>query len=279
MNIRSTRGKMALSVILALVMLIASLGIMATPASAAKAFILTATESGNTVTVTTNSTHNFTDGQFLFISGVSVAGYNGTFPVTGTPSPTVFTCTNPASGLAPASGGTAEVIDLTITKSADPATFSAAGEVIVYTYVIKNEGDVTLYGGPSYMPFYVIDDDKLGKFQCGTATCLAPGAAISCTMSYTTQPGDVSSGQITNQATTRALFNNAPTNESSGIIIFSNRATATVNMTSSATPLPPMGVGGEVQPSSTAGTLVPWLILALILGFGGTILVMRRRKS
>src|SRR5262249_1259206 len=44
-----------------------------------------ATESVNTVTITTTAAHNFVVGQLVTISGVGVAGYNGTFLIASVP--------------------------------------------------------------------------------------------------------------------------------------------------------------------------------------------------
>ena len=65
-----------------------------------------ATEAGNTVTITTAAPHSFAVGQAVTIAGVADAGYNGTFTITGVPSPTTFTYTNATAGLAASGGGT-----------------------------------------------------------------------------------------------------------------------------------------------------------------------------
>jgi len=66
-----------------------------------------ATESGNTVTITTNAPHGLVAGQSVLVAGVGVAGYNGPFTVLTVPSPASFTYTdpNPNSGLAASGGG------------------------------------------------------------------------------------------------------------------------------------------------------------------------------
>jgi hypothetical protein len=66
--------------------------------------------------------------------------------------------------------------------------------MIVYTYVVKNTGNGTLSGS------FMITDDKLGTFQCETATSLAPDASITCTQNYTIQQSDLDSGSVTNIA-------------------------------------------------------------------------------
>jgi hypothetical protein len=65
-----------------------------------------ATETGNTVTITTTAAHGFVSGESVTIAGVALAGYNGTFTVT-VASPTTFTYTDPTAGLVPSGGGTA----------------------------------------------------------------------------------------------------------------------------------------------------------------------------
>jgi cyclophilin family peptidyl-prolyl cis-trans isomerase len=66
-----------------------------------------ATESGNTVTMTTAAAHGFTVGQSVVIANVGVAGYNGTFTILSAPTATTFTYTDPMAGLLPSGSGTA----------------------------------------------------------------------------------------------------------------------------------------------------------------------------
>lgn len=71
--------------------------------------ILTANETGTTVTVTTAVAHNLTVGQLVQVIVIGPFGYDGVFYVTATPSPTTFEYTTSVSGLASASGGAATV--------------------------------------------------------------------------------------------------------------------------------------------------------------------------
>ncbi|MFI5110737.1 MAG: Ig-like domain-containing protein [Terriglobales bacterium] len=86
-------------------------GIEAIPDISIASFIAAApagaTESVNTVTITTNTPHGLSSGQSVLVAGVGVAGYNGSFTVLAVPSPTSFTYTdpNPNSGLAASGGG------------------------------------------------------------------------------------------------------------------------------------------------------------------------------
>jgi Metallo-peptidase family M12B Reprolysin-like len=64
-----------------------------------------ATESGTTATIRTSLAHGRSVGDWVTISGVGVAGYNGTFQITGVPTPRSFEYTAPVSGLASSGGG------------------------------------------------------------------------------------------------------------------------------------------------------------------------------
>src|SRR3954451_23056052 len=66
-----------------------------------------ATESGNPVTFSTAAAHGRSVGDIVVVSGVGVAGYNGTFQITAVPTPRTFEVTNPTAGLAASGGGTA----------------------------------------------------------------------------------------------------------------------------------------------------------------------------
>ncbi|MBX9580530.1 MAG: Ig-like domain repeat protein [Gemmataceae bacterium] len=67
--------------------------------------ILSATEDGPTVTVTTAAPHGLTAGQSVTVGGVSVAGYGGTFVVAAASTATTFTYVAPVVGLPDGTGG------------------------------------------------------------------------------------------------------------------------------------------------------------------------------
>ena len=87
---------------------------------------------------------------------------------------------------------------ISLTKTADVENYSGAGQVITYTYVIRNTGNVPI--GPVQ---FTIDDDKINggePFTCGPAgTTLAVDATVQCTAVYTTNTGDID-GVVTNSA-------------------------------------------------------------------------------
>ena len=65
------------------------------------------TAASATVTIQTTAAHGFVTGQLLAISGVGVAGYNGTFPVASVLDSTHFTYNVSTGGLAASGAGTA----------------------------------------------------------------------------------------------------------------------------------------------------------------------------
>lgn len=81
---------------------------------------------------------------------------------------------------------------LELTSTANPTTYNQAGQVITFTYIIKNTGTPTL--GPTQ---FVIRDDRLGNINCGAQdTSLAANASISCTGTYTTKDADRTATQL-----------------------------------------------------------------------------------
>lgn len=81
----------------------------------------------------------------------------------------------------------------TLTKSANPTTYSLPGQVITYTYVLKNTGGVAI-------STISLTDNKVPTVNC-PATTLAVGAQMTCTGLYTITAADVSATSVTNIAT------------------------------------------------------------------------------
>lgn len=65
-----------------------------------------ATESGDTVTISTSAAHGRSVGDIVTISGVGVSGYNGTITITAVPTTRTFQYTAVVTGLANSGGGT-----------------------------------------------------------------------------------------------------------------------------------------------------------------------------
>ncbi|MBS3956042.1 MAG: DUF11 domain-containing protein, partial [Clostridiales bacterium] len=97
--------------------------------------------------------------------------------------------------------------ELALVKSAAPATYDAAGDVIAYTYTLTNSGNVTLMG-----PF-TVTDDKAATSRAdvpGDPDVLAPGAQITFTAAYTITQADVDAGSVTNVAQGFGVFDGEP---------------------------------------------------------------------
>ena len=105
---------------------------------------------------------------------------------------------------------------LSLTKSALPATYSTVGQVITYSYVIKNTGNVTLTG-----TFSVNDDKATVTVTQPADGALSPNETCSATATYTITQADLDGGSVKNTAT------------ASGGGATSDEATATVTATQS----------------------------------------------
>jgi len=125
-------------------------------------------------------------------SMTNIARATGTAPPNScaTP-PCTVTGTGTTTVVTPSAGPQLKVV-----KQASPKTVSAAGQVIDYTIVGTNTGDVTLTN-------VSISDSKVPLLTCspvGPAT-LVVGATITCTGSYTVTAADAALGSIANIAT------------------------------------------------------------------------------
>jgi len=87
-----------------------------------------ANENGYLVTITTSAAHGLSGGQTVTISGVGVAGYNGTFTVVSVLSATQFTYVAGVTGLANSGGGTSASATVTIQTTA--AHGLSAGQLV-----------------------------------------------------------------------------------------------------------------------------------------------------
>ncbi len=87
---------------------------------------------------------------------------------------------------------------LAVTVTPNPTTYTAAGQVITYTYSVKNTGAASL--GPAQ---FVVTDNKIPTpINCDIATkTLASNESLTCTASYTVTQSDMSAANITNSVT------------------------------------------------------------------------------
>ena len=105
---------------------------------------------------------------------------------------------------------------LTLDKSSSTASYVLAGDLINYTYNLKNTGNVTLSE-----PFTVSDDKT--PVVCPSTASLAPNTSINCTATYAVTQIDVDNSSVTNLATGRAFFK--------GNQVTSNQDSLTINST------------------------------------------------
>jgi uncharacterized repeat protein (TIGR01451 family) len=93
---------------------------------------------------------------------------------------------------------------INVVKSANPTSFSKAGTLIYYSYLVTNTGNVSLTAVQINDPM-----QELSEILC-PATILAPGASETCTATYVTTQADVDAGSITDYATAQGNPQGSP---------------------------------------------------------------------
>ncbi len=90
---------------------------------------------------------------------------------------------------------------LTIAKSVTESYFTAAGNVLNYSFLVTNNGSAPLLGPVT------VSDDKAVNESCPSVTTvgdldnyLDPGESLTCTATYTVLAADVTAGSVTNLA-------------------------------------------------------------------------------
>src|SRR5215210_7208953 len=118
---------------------------------------------------------------------------------------------------------------LSLKKSASPASYDEVGDVISYSYLVKNTGNVRLAG-----PVTVADDKA--TVSCPAVNTvgnldafLDPGEQVTCTASYAVTQADLNNGSVTNTAKASA----------GGVQSPEDKETVTAKAPPSPTPPPP----------------------------------------
>ncbi|WP_084605973.1 DUF7507 domain-containing protein [Agreia bicolorata] len=130
---------------------------------------------------------------------------------------------------------------ISVVKSADPTSITAAGAAIRYSFTATNTGNVTLTN-VSITEGAFSGSGTLSAVTCPAgAASLAPGASVVCTADYTATQADVDAGRITNTATAsgRPPTGNPVTSDPSSAVV-----TAQAN--------PSLAVVKSADPSSIA---------------------------
>ncbi|WP_416971486.1 LPXTG cell wall anchor domain-containing protein [Streptomyces sp. 4F14] len=111
---------------------------------------------------------------------------------------------------------------LSLTKSASPGQISRAGDTVTYSYQVTNTGEVDV-SNPRINESSFSGTGTRPSVSC-PAGSVAPGASVTCSVTYTATQGDVDAGRVTNTATATATPPSGMTAPTS------NSSTATVNV-------------------------------------------------
>ncbi|WP_312315945.1 OmpA family protein [Stenotrophomonas sp.] len=134
---------------------------------------------------------------------------------------------------------------LALDKSASPTQVSAAGEVITYTFLVTNPGNVTIDN-------ISVTDPKAGlsALTCFPAQpfSLAPGASASCTATYTVTQDDIdNSNAIVNLATAAGDYDGTPVDDTDGSTVIINHGTPQPEFTKVADRIAVSAVGDVIS--------------------------------
>ena len=139
---------------------------------------------------------------------------------------------------------------ISITKSADPTTYSGPGTQIIYSYAVDNTGNVTLSTATVTDPM-----SGLSAIDCGSGSnviaSLAPGTTVTCTASYTTTQADVDAGSISNTGTVEASPPSGSDVSDSSQLTLAATQTPQISITKSADPTTYSGPGTQIIYSYT----------------------------
>jgi uncharacterized repeat protein (TIGR01451 family) len=133
---------------------------------------------------------------------------------------------------------------LTIDKSTGSTSFAVVGQLVPYSYVITNAGDV------SFTRAITVTDNKIaGPIACYTPTganpTFTPGETVTCSASHVVTQADIDAGFVTNQAfgaTTYGAANTPITSSPDSVTVNATQAPA-LTVTKSATTLPVITAG------------------------------------
>jgi hypothetical protein len=145
--------------------------------------------------MTCTASHTFTQAE--------LDAYGSPIPGSGSLDNTVTASSNEASDATDSlSIPITQTPAMSVVKLAAPTTYDQPGQVITYTYLVTNTGNVTINA-----PFAIFDD-KTNDEACPTSpTSLNPGQSLSCTSHYIISHADMSNGLVTNSAYATGTYN------------------------------------------------------------------------
>ena len=176
------------------------------------------------------------------------------------PGSTTPVVSGPSTATVPA----AQRPSLSLLKTANRSFVSTPGEVIKYSFLVSNTGNVT------FVDLVVVDGlSGLSPVVCPVTT-LAPGASTTCSATYTVTQADLDHGGVLNAATVQALV---PHGTSPGQRVTSPKSTVKV-------PAALQPVGNAFSDLAFTGAPIVQLSLlgATLLLLGGVFLVAARRR-
>jgi len=135
-----------------------------------------------------------------------------------------------------------------LTKTADPATVTAAGQTVTYTFTVTNAGDVTLTDWLIDETDFTGTGDPL-MIDCGEAPeALAPGDEVKCEARYGVTQADIDAGGISNTAVARATppAELPQTSSDPSTAVVGTDATASLGLVKTVTPEAASEAGDEV---------------------------------
>ncbi|WP_341953160.1 AraC family transcriptional regulator [Salinibacterium sp. TMP30] len=94
----------------------------------------------------------------------------------------------------------APALSLAKTGALPSGSNARADEVVTYSFVLRNTGNVTVSGAAITDPLSGLSAISFGTWPGGAAGTLAPGAQVTATATYTVKQQDVDSGSIMNTA-------------------------------------------------------------------------------
>ncbi|MEP3889063.1 MAG: hypothetical protein ABJN69_01275 [Hellea sp.] len=103
--------------------------------------------------------------------------------------------------------GAVQTPELSITKTAGQASFSAVGDVLSYDYLVRNTGNVTLTGA------ITVADDRISSVACPSLPMagLAPNETLTCSATYVVTQADIDAGEVLNIASASNGGTTSPT--------------------------------------------------------------------